>query len=284
MTDKKYLSSPLPFSLLAVFTAANGLICAPSPCGSLWGFSAALLSGVGLLPLLYKLLEKISAGGGAAYKALLLISAIAALLPAISAAAEYSRFVYRAVLPHGDMGLIAAAFIICALYLASSRELTVYKFGFLSFVLALFVFALLFLMSAKTFDFRNLAAAFDISRFTFKDYGLCLFNFVLPSAAAVLFFRTSDKKIKPSAVLCGAAAGAALCLTAVFDSVLSFGLPLAGKLYYPYIDDISTVTAGSLFTRMDAFAYFAFFAAYVLKAAVCVKVSARLIRRAGFFG
>ena len=135
-------------------------------------------------------------------------------------------------------------------------------------------------MSAKTFDLKNLSGALRLSGFSISDTGVYFLNLVLPSIA-VLFFCMTDSGVSALGALCGVSAGALFCAVAVLDSVLSFGLSLAAKLSYPYIDDISTVTAGSLFTRMDGFAYFTFFACYVLKCAVCIKTSARLLRRAG---
>ncbi|MBO7519847.1 MAG: GerAB/ArcD/ProY family transporter [Clostridia bacterium] len=270
---------PFPVPVIAVFIAANGLIGAPFSGGSLLGFSAALLLGIILLPLLLKVFKKIRLTGGIVFKATALFLAIAAFLPAVTAY-EYCEFVYKAVLPHADMWLIIILFAACVLYLALSNDSALYKFAFLSFVLNFAVVAALFTMSAKTFDFKNLSSAFKFSSFSFKETGEYACKLILPAAVAVLFLSISDKNTTVPQVLCGGAAGALFSAIVVLDSVLSFGLPLAAKLDYPYIDDISTVTVGSLFTRMDALAYFIFFAAYVLKCAVCVKTSARLISRA----
>ena len=281
MTDKGGVSFPLSLSVLAVFTVANGLIRAPFSGESLLGFAAALIFGAAFLAFVSALLCRIPENKKSRlFRAAAVVFSVLLIYLALAAADEYCDFVYKAVLPHSGMWMIRIAFALCVLYLAVSKYSSLYKFAFLSFVLIFFVFAVLFLLSKKTFDFKNLASAFSVSRFSLRDFLKYFLTLILPSSAAVLFLRLSDSKISAVRVLCGAAAGAVLCLLPVFDSVLSFGLPLASKLDYPYIDDISTVTAGSLFTRMDAFAYFAFFAAYVFKCALCVKASARLIRAA----
>ena len=279
MTGKKEISLPLSASLIAVFTVANGLICAPFSGGGLWGFICALALGAIILPLILKVSKKAHFDrGGFPGKAVLVILALLSFLPAVSAF-EYCEFVYKAVLPHSDMWLIVAFFTACVLYLSLSRDLVICKFAFLSALFIAAAVCLLFLMSAKTFDLENLSAAFDTSRFSFVEAGEYAVTLVLPAAVAVLYLRLTAKEIRVSAAMWGAAAGAVFSIIVVFDSVLSFSLPFAAKLDYPYIDDISTVTVGSLFTRMDALAYFIFFAAYVLKCAVCVKTSARLISR-----
>ena len=104
---------------------------------------------------------------------------------------------------------------------------------------------------------------------------------VLPTVIAIAFIGSSGDTIPRRTAALSFALGVVLTFTVVFDGILSFGLPLAAKLEYPYIDDISTVNVGSLFTRMDAFAYFAFFNCYIIKCAVCLKLASQLARRIG---
>ncbi|MBO4432450.1 MAG: GerAB/ArcD/ProY family transporter [Clostridia bacterium] len=277
MKTEMNVSFPFAVSVLSVFAVANGLLRAPFSGGSLWEFAAALIIGAALAPLFAALLTSLPENKKRRLlkAAAIPVSALLVFL-AFTAADEYSRFVYAAVLPNADMWIIRLSFALCAVFLALSSDTALYKFAFLSFVLILFVFVLLFILSEKTFDFKNLLSAFPLSRFSFDSFAKYLYKMILPSLAAVLFLFVSDSGASAKKVLCGAALTPLLCLVPVLDSVLSFGLPLAAKLDYPYIDDISTVTAGSLFTRMDGFAYFAFFTAYIFKCAVCIKTATHL--------
>ena len=281
MDKKKSISLPLSLSLFAAFTVANGLIRAPFFRTTLLSFFAALISGIITLPLLTLLFKRVRIKSKTVLTAAFLSASVFLFIAAWLSFGEYCDFVYGAVLTKTDMWLIKSVFAFCVFSLSVSKNSAVYKFAFLSFVLLAGVFSVLFLMSAKTFDFKNLSGAFGLSGFSLSDTGVYFLNLILPSVAAVLFFCMTDSGVSAAGVLCGVSAGAIFCTVAVLDSVLSFGLSLAAKLSYPYIDDISTVTAGSLFTRMDGFAYFTFFACYVLKCAVCIKTAARLLRRAG---
>lgn len=280
MTEKKKVSLPLTVGLFAVFFTANGLIRAPFTSGSLTPLFIALAAGLILLPLSAAIFRSVKIKG-IARKAALFVLAAASFSAAGFAFGEYCDFIYAEVLTRADMWLIKAVFALCVFYLSVLDDAAVYKFGFLSFILTAAVFSGLFILSAKTFEPKNLDGAFGLSGVSLADVGKNTLSLILPSFAAVIFFRLSDKDVSVRRVLWGVIPSAAFCLIVVFDSVLSFGLPLAAKLTYPYIDDISTVTAGSLFTRMDGFAYFAFFACYLTKCAVCIKTAARLLGRAG---
>lgn len=280
MAESRKVSLPLTVGMFAAFFTANGLIRAPFSSGSLTPFFIALAAGLILLPASAAIFRQVKIKG-TARKAALFILAAAVFCAAGFAFGEYCDFIYAEVLTRADMWLIKAVFALCVFYLSVSDDAAVYKFGFLAFILTAVVFSGLFIFSAKTFEPKNLKGVFDLPSGTFADIGKSGLNLILPSFAAVVFLRLSDKDVSARRVLWGTVPSAVFCLTVVFDSVLSFGLPLAAKLGYPYIDDISTVTAGSLFTRMDGFAYFTFFACYLLKCAVCIKTSARLLDRAG---
>lgn len=278
MSGKVRKAFPFSIPVIAVFMAANGLISMPFSGGNLWSFIAALLLAAVILPLSFKVSTRVSIKGGVVSRSAAAIGSLVLLFPAAEAL-EYCEFVYKAVLPHADMWLIAALFVLCVVCLALSPGLALLKFAFLSFSGLFAAVILLFIMSAKTFELSNLKAAFE-SGFSLAGTPQYACKLVLPTVAALLFLRVYTNNSTAPQVLCGAAAGGGIAAAVVLDSVLSFGLPLAEKLNYPYIDDISTVTVGSLFTRMDALAYFAFFAAYVFKCALCVKTSARLLRYA----
>ena len=276
MIKKTGISAPLSLSLFAAFISANGLILIPFG-KSLLPFVFALLLGVIFLPLslfLFRFLPKEKRNIFITVSAVVL--AVLSFLAAGVCAGEYSLFIYKSVLTRANMWVIKLVFAFCVFLLAASKTSAIYKFAFLSAVFSAEVLFVLFFMSAKTFDTKNLSGIFSLNEFSLPVFLKYLLVLIVPTFAAVLFCALTDSGISPLRVLIGTAAGGILSLVVLLDTVLSFGLPLAAKLDYPYIDDISTVTAGSLFTRMDGFAYFAFFAAYILKCAVCVNLAARL--------
>lgn len=276
MIKKKSISAPLSASLFTAFISANGLILIPFG-QSLLPFVFALLSGAIFLPLSLLLFRFLPKEKRSKFITVLAVTlAVLSFIVAGICAGEYCLFIYRAVLTRANMWVIKSVFALCVFLLAASKTSAIYKFAFLSAVFSAAVFFVLFFMSSKTFDTKKLSGVFSLNEFSLPVFLKYLLVLIIPAFAAVLFCALTDNGISPLRVLFGTAAGGIFSLIVLFDTVLSFGLPLAAKLDYPYIDDISTVTAGSLFTRMDGFAYFAFFAAYILKCAVCVNLAARL--------
>ena len=190
---------------------------------------------------------------------------------------EYTDFIYGAVMTRADMWVIKAVFAFCVYFFAVSKKTAIYKFSLLAAVLASTVFIILFFLSAKTFDTHNLRGVFSITDFSLAQTADYFVKMFLPTVLCIMFIGKSDKKLSVFSAILGALYSIVLCLVVILDSVLSFGLPFAAKLSYPYISDISTVTVGSLFTRMDGFAYFAFFACYIVKCGVYINLSATLI-------
>ena len=275
---------------VAVFTAANGLICAPYSGTSILPFVAAAAFAFFAVAVTQFLLIKISKERAeipkrAVFLALSIASAFAAVFFLnvnviwIISLREYSRFILDDVLTRGNYLTVKAIFTVCVFALAAAREHAIYKFSLLSAVLVSGVFAVLFFTSLKTFDAENLKSAISLTGFSFKQTAVYYFKMFLPTLPAAAFVCGNEKAIKAGAL--GTAWAVLLCAVVLLDCILSFSLPLAAKLDYPYIDDISTVTVGSLFTRMDGFAYIAFFVCYLVKCGVCVRLCGRLVQRAG---
>ncbi len=276
--------SPVSFaSLFCVFTVANGIITAPDYKDNLIPLIIACVSGVLSAAVFTKLSEwffclKNEILSGILYAALIAFAIVVAFV----SAREYTGFVYESVLVHENRFLIKLIFAACVFCLSVSDIRAIYKFSFLSAVFVSIIFIALFFTSFKTFDLKNLKGVFSLSDIGFRqtaNYCLRLFLSVFGACA----FAADSVNIRKKSLISGAgvACGVLLCLVIIFDTVLSFGLPFASRLPYPYIDDISTVTAGSLFTRMDGFSYFAFFVCYLLKCAVLTRLSANLISKAG---
>ncbi|MBR5923682.1 MAG: GerAB/ArcD/ProY family transporter [Clostridia bacterium] len=280
MNNAKERPLILPAAAVAVFTVANGMIKAPYFSGSILPFVAAFIlgvpafCGVGILRLkLYgccNLYVKRTA--------LFIVFAFAGFA-AILATSEFSRFIFDDVLVHENYLVIKAVFAVCVFALSVCEENVIYKFSLLCAVLVSTVFFVLFLTSVKTFDANNIKSALTFSDFSLKQTGAYFARTILPALIAAVHVCENKKAVKAGAF--GIAWAFALCSLVLLDCILSFSLPLAAKLDYPYIDDISTVTVGSLFTRMDGFAYIAFFVCYLLKCALCVSLGAKCLEKAG---
>lgn len=283
MINKNQLSLPFCVSVIAAFTAANSLISAPFYGGNILAFIVATVAGAVILTLLSRpLTHFFTASDCAIYRKILYaVIVVLCVLAAGLGAKEYCVFIYRAVLVRSNIWMIKVTFCLCVFFLAVSEKIAIYKFSLLTAVMSGGVFLVLFILSAKNFNIKNLYGIFDFAGFSFPQAGIYLLKMILPTVIAVIFTGAAGDVMPRRSAALSFTFSTFLSATVVFDSVLSFGLPLAAKLPYSYIDDISTVNVGSLFTRMDAFAYFAFFACYIVKCAICLKLAAQLLHRTG---
>lgn len=285
MKNKTVYSHLTQSALICTFIIADGLLLMPLYEKNILPMLSAILICVPVFSLLSKPIARIFSLKGRFLKTVFFLSlAVTAVLTAFFCAKEYTGFIYNGVLIRENMFFIKLIFALCVFFLSVCQNSTAFKFSLLSALFAIAVFAVLLLTSAKTFDIKNFNSAFNFSDISLKQTAIYSYKLFVPLIFGILFIcETSGyKETDSSYILYGELAGAVLAIIVVFDSILSFGLPLAAKLKYPYIDDISTVTVGSLFTRMDGFAYFAFFACYLLKCGVLIKLAVNSICRLGF--
>lgn len=283
MENEKDLSSFSFAALFGVFILSGGIITAPDNKNSLIPFIIAAVLGVISAFIFLKLSERLFLLKSAVISGIIYAVVIAfSLAFALRAAQEFTGFIYEGVLVHENKFLIKLIFAACVFCLSLSDRKAIYKFSFLSAVLVTVIFVVLFFTSVKTFDIKNLKGAFSTDTINLKQIAYSYSRLFLSVFGAAAFgAKSAEKKGKGALAALGTLFGVLLCFVLVFDTVLSFGLPLASGLIYPYIDDISTVTVGSLFTRMDGFSYFAFFVCYLLRCAVFTRLSADLVEKSG---
>lgn len=271
--------TPFYIALISCFLAASSLLKAPfykkSVTPVIVSFVAAILISIGFCYACDFVLRRITSNN--IQRIIAIILAAAAVAVATFAFMEYTEFIYSAVLLRASKLLIEAVFAFCVFCVSISKKEGLYKFAFLSVLLASAVFIIMFLLSVKNFDIRNLSGIIQLKYFSLKQTGVYLLKMFLPALAAVLFIVKNERQPVALPILSGVVFGGVIFAVTLLDSILTFGLPLAAKLTYPYLSDISTVTVGNLFTRMDGFAYFAFFACYIVKCGVCINLAATLV-------
>ena len=271
--------TPFYIALISCFLAASSLLKAPfykkSVTPIVVSFVAAILIFIGFYYVCDFVLSRKTNKN--IQRIISIIFAAAEVVVAAFAFMEYTEFIYSAVLLRASKLLIKAVFAFCVFCVSISKKEGLYKFAFLSVLLASAVFIIMFLLSVKNFDIRNLSGIIQLKYFSLKQTGVYLLKMFLPALAAVLFIVKNERQPVALPILSGVVFGGVIIAVTLLDSILTFGLPLAAKLTYPYLSDISTVTVGNLFTRMDGFAYFAFFACYIVKCGVCINLSATLV-------
>ena len=139
--------------------------------------------------------------------------------------------------------------------------------GFLSVAVLIFILAVI--------SFKNLEVSlisrpkFDGDFFkTVAKYTVIIFVF----SSEILPFQKkggNSKKFLKSMVL-GIGVGALILTMVVANSVLVFGENYSCEMAFPYSFAVSTFSLGTLFTRLDGFAYFIILTLNFLKCALCI--------------
>ncbi len=196
---------------------------------------------------------------------------------------DYVGFVSQSILPDASKLVIAAVLLGVVFWSATRPDTTILKFSLISFVIVAAIVVLFFVFSLKNMSIEYI---FLLSLPDWKD----VFFQTLPYLSGVFLsiittfiyqkLTFARQKISDGILSLGIAAG--LFAMVLLNSILLFSSPLAGEYRYPYADAISVVSIGDLFTRMDGFAYFVFFATCLIKLTVSVFVIKVLVSRLGF--
>lgn len=270
-------------SLAAIFILGDAVIILPSSDSGnypLSGFFAAAI-GAALLyfaafPLARRLIGRPLKSPVLRFFSLLLLTlaAVYALYSAGITFIRYADFVDKILLPETPKFLIAAVFILSAVYLATRRQEVILKLSLIAVFAAVVAVCLFFLLSAKDFKAEN------IFNYGFPNFSQLLksskpyfINVALPALLIPAYSALFTGKSRAGAPFLGLTTGLALTLLCLLESLLLFGAPLAERLSFPLAAAVSTVTVGSLFTRMDGIVYCLFFLPALIKTAVCMKLA-----------
>lgn len=274
-TYNKHLAGLTAFFILG--DAIISLPCALSGSTSLFGFLMAAIAAVVLYFAAVPLVNSLIIGKGRArfISALLLFAAAAyALYNASAAFINYIDFVDRVLLPDTPRFFIAAVFIIAAAFLVSRRQEVILKLSLIFIVVAAVAVLVFFLLSAKDYNTENIALKKlpDLKEL-FSGAKPYLINISLPALLIPVYSAlfTGEKRVR--APFFGLLTGLGVMALCLLESLLLFGAPLAKRLPFPLAAAVSTVTVGQLFSRMDGIVYCLFFAAALIKTAVCMKLA-----------
>ena len=277
-------------SLAAIFILGDAVIVLPSSDSGdypLLGFFAAAVAAALLyfaaLPLARRLIGKPCKSPFLRLFsfALLIAAAGYALYNAGITFIRYTDFVDRLLLPETPRFLIAAVFIVSAVYLATRRQEVILKLALIAVFAAAAAVLFFFLLSSADFKAENIAvyALPSLSGLTnsAKPYFI---NVALPALLIPAYSALFTGKSRAAAPFFGLITGLALTLLCLLESLLLFGAPLAERLDFPLAAAVSTVTVGPLFSRLDGVGYCLFFVPALIKTAVCMKLAFFAIRRA----
>jgi len=266
-------------SACALFVLGNGVMVLPDKTADEYtflGLIIASLTGIAVTAVLIPLADICCNSAENIFAKILkgvIFSSVsvAALFTAADTFSDFTRFVSIHILPEIGQWIITAVLVFTVVFFALKRQEDTLKFALICFLFVTVAVAFFFLATVGDFELQNIhiESLPDFGKLTkaAKPYFLkaVLPAFLLPFYRSFLFGSK-----RSTACFFGVAAGFVLLGVCVLSSVLLFSPRLAGRLSYPYASAISTVTIGKIFTRLDGFSYFIYFAAAIAKINICV--------------
>ena len=258
-------------ALCALFILGNAVIGLPQKTADKFTFLGFLIS-FAVTFIFYFLFSFVPL-----CKPLLAVAFLLSFWAAADTFLEFIKFINDTLLRETANILIVLPFVFVAVYFAFQKSEVVLKFSLVAFFFSVLAVIFFFAFTAKDFDARNIIIK---SLPSFKNLYTQTLPYikkvVLPSLLLVIYAKILQKPKK--VMYFGMIAGNALLAVCLLNSILLFGSVFSGELEYPYASAISTVTFGNLFTRMDGFAYFIYFASCIIKITVCVYIIKFVIR------
>lgn len=200
------------------------------------------------------------------------VTALASLWCLADTFYDFFRFSQQVILSDISQILVLIPVLTVCVVFATRRHTVCLKFALIAFWMSAILMLFFFLAISQGFNSHNIFV-FALPRPIpfFKQMLPYIVNPVLPSLLLPVYNMLVIGKAEKSATLKGLTLGYILLGFSVLSSVLLFGTEYAAKTDYPYSQAISTA-AGKLFTRMDGFAYFIYFATAVVKITVCFQI------------
>lgn len=268
----------------SVFVIGNGIIVLPNNTADKFTFLGFILSAViGILiilllnPLANLILReknRLNYFEKTLKTVVLLCLSVYGLFTLADTFTDFTRFVSNHIINELSLGVITVFFTVAIVIFAFKRQENIQKFALLCLVFIIPLVVFFFFAVWENFDFKNIVLKQlpDYSQLTnsIKPY---IYKVTLPVILLPFYRHLVFGKKHSSSCLIGVSIGFGVLCICILSSVLLFSPLLAGRLSYPYASAISTVTVGNLFTRMDGFSYFIYFASAITKINVCIYVS-----------
>jgi len=202
------------------------------------------------------------------FYAIVLLVCVISTFGALDTVYSFISFLTNIQLPQTNPILLCVAFFIPVAALTFCSNSALFKFCLLYAIISGCIIALVFISGIKSFNFSLLNVA------SLKELNLSkgVFGFLkqfLPAVCIAAFMALAKGNACVKQTILGAVLGlfaTALCL---LQSILTLGS--AFDQSFPYIKAVSSISSGSLFTRLDGFCFWLFFVCALIKSAVCIK-------------
>ena len=210
---------------------------------------------------------------------ILLVLAVAAAFAASGTFTVFTRFVSQVILMKTPMWIINIIFFGVTVFFATKRQEDSLKFALICFSFVIIMIILFFFGSISDYSLKNVNLS-SLPNFAelIKETKTYIVNPVLPSLLLPFYYRLVFRKNRVSGHF-GMFLGVLLLGVCILSAIMLFGTELACKLSNPYASAISTISVGRLYTRLDGFSYFIYFASAIIKINVCVFLAYSCLKK-----
>lgn len=267
---------------VALFTVGNAVITFPKVgTATATGFAAAVLAAVGAYFLSFAACH-IAVGRGVkpkkAIKVPLLFSAAAiSAYCALDCFIDFCGFANALLLPESPNFAIAVLFIFAVAVLSLKPNGVLMKLALIFAVSFVVAVPILILLTVKDFSLAglNTGGTEDIKNGMLASAR----SVVMPALLIPPYILIENKNAPEASGTYGLLCGLTIMALCVLDSLFLFGTGLSEKLAFPFATAVSTVTVGTLFTRMDGPVYCLFFMSALIKSVLCIRLCAALLKK-----
>lgn len=281
------------FCLTAVFTVGNTIINIPYDDANektLLGFIFAILCSLLLLLIICPLIERIfdaseSLKKGVAREVVIVFYALICVIILIDtgkAFKDLSDFASKEIIPNTPKLIISIALALTVFYTAIQRDGVILKLSVFAFFIVGVISLFFFILSAPRFKFQNIVLLqMPEAGEVYSQVKPYIVNVLLCCVPALIYQKILFGKIENVFTVTGVLIGFTVIGICLMNSLLLFGVKAAVNTDFSYAASISTVTIGKLFTRMDGFSYFLFFASCLIKITIGIMTVKKLIEKMG---
>lgn len=188
-------------------------------------------------------------------------------------------FISQVILPKTKRWIIVLIFGGIVAYCAFKGQKCLMKLALICSMVVVSSVLFFFFASLENYTLNNIFIfKFPTLKELFSQMKPYLQRFIFPIIILLAFSRLNLKEKGRAVGLARLIIAALITAFCILMPLLLFGTKLSGRLDFPFISAVSTVTVGSLFTRLDGFAYFVLFISSLLKIVVCILVEYVLLK------
>ena len=193
---------------------------------------------------------------------------------------DYVGYAMEIVLPKGEALLLAAAFLLAAVWLSGVSKKGMDVFSLVCFAAVCGCVLLLFAFGMRHYRWEYLSSSVPKSmQGILHPIPTLLKDSLLPLLPLAAYFALTVPRRGGRMLVTGTTIGYAVLLLCILQTLLTFGAKYAAQPPYPYSFAVRVISIGPYFFRLEGFSYFTEYIACLVRTSICLALPARLLGR-----